>query len=145
MPRGRPKRTHCSECGIELTAFNSVKNGQTIRPECKECYNIKKNEVRNLDREAYSRYNWEYMLKRSFNMTPEQYNEILISQECKCAVCHEDCIRYDKLSVDHDHITNQVRGLLCHRCNAALGLLRDDEKIIYSLLCYIQKFTEKLG
>jgi len=92
-----------------------------------------------------TQYNWEYMLKRSFGITPEQYNEMLEAQGCKCAVCGGDCIRYDKLSVDHDHRTGVVRGLLCHRCNSALGLLQDDEVIIYNLLQYLQKYHEKLG
>jgi hypothetical protein len=146
MARGRPKRTHCKHCGVELTQFNWVTNGPLqVRPECKSCHNTKKNEVRSLDKEKYSQYNWEYMLKRSFNMTPEEYNTLLESQGCKCAICRDDCIRYDKLSVDHDHITNKVRGLLCHRCNTALGLLRDDEQILYSMMQYLQRFKEQFG
>jgi hypothetical protein len=146
MPRGRPKRTHCKHCNVELTEFNWVTNGPfQIRPECKPCHNEKKNELRNLDRDKFSQYNWEYMLKRSFGITPEQYNEMLEAQGCKCAVCNSECIRYDKLSVDHDHVTQKVRGLLCHRCNTALGLLQDNPEIISNLLEYILRHNEKVG
>jgi hypothetical protein len=41
-----------------------------------------------------------------------------------------------RLHVDHDHVTGQVRGLLCANCNAALGLLRDEPQRIEALLAY---------
>jgi Recombination endonuclease VII. len=138
--------TNCKTCNVEFTPFNSVKNGMGgIRHECKDCHNQKKNAIRSLDKEKYSQYNWEYMLKRSFNITPEQYNEMLETQGSKCAVCNSECIRYDKLSVDHDHVTNKVRGLLCHRCNTALGLLQDNPEIISNLLEYLIRSKERIG
>ena len=44
------------------------------------------------------------------------------------------------LSVDHDHDTGEVRGLLCHACNHALGLLKDDRRLVAKLLAYITKY-----
>jgi len=43
------------------------------------------------------------------------------------------------LSVDHCHNTNKVRGLLCSRCNTALGLLKDDENTILNALMYVRE------
>lgn len=41
------------------------------------------------------------------------------------------------LDVDHDHATGEVRGLLCNRCNQAIGLLQDDPLIVRSALVYL--------
>jgi hypothetical protein len=63
-----------------------------------------------------------YHLLSKYNMTEEQYNEILLSQNSKCLICemkHEDASK--GLHIDHDHTTGEIRGLLCSRCNGALG------------------------
>lgn len=44
------------------------------------------------------------------------------------------------LAVDHCHKTNMVRGLLCHRCNTAIGLLNDDFTTLKSALKYLRHY-----
>lgn len=58
----------------------------------------------------------EYYLKREYNLTKEQYDELLQLQGGVCAICSGPAT-----DVDHDHDTNEVRGLLCHSCNRALA------------------------
>lgn len=74
-------------------------------------------------------------------MTLEEYNDILDSQDGVCASCGHleegsNQYGYVSLAVDHDHATGKRRGLLCMRCNRALGMLRDDAIIIERLLNY---------
>jgi hypothetical protein len=68
------------------------------------------------------------MLKLKFNLTLDEYNFMLDAQSGVCKICgmsettkknNSDEVRM--LCVDHDHNTGQVRGLLCNRCNRALG------------------------
>ena len=47
--------------------------------------------------------------------------------------------RTEVLCVDHHHFTNEVRGLLCQRCNRAIGLLGDDPTVIRSAINYLTK------
>lgn len=65
------------------------------------------------------------------NMTHEYYDELLKSQDNKCAICktHQQDLKRT-LSVDHDHNTGKVRGLLCDNCNRALGYFKDDTSIL---------------
>lgn len=43
-----------------------------------------------------------------------------------------------RLIVDHDHVTGEIRGLLCHRCNAAIGLLNDDADLVAKAVTYLR-------
>lgn len=68
---------------------------------------------------------------RKYGLTPEDYDRMCAAQDGACAVCKKPetvtsrAGRTKKLAVDHCHITGRVRGLLCTRCNKALGCLGD--------------------
>lgn len=64
-----------------------------------------------------------YQLRYLYGMSPEEYQSFLNFQGGTCAVCHE--VPDHRLSVDHDHKTGKVRGLLCKPCNLAIGALGD--------------------
>lgn len=62
------------------------------------------------------------MLKCKYGITQNDYNEKLVEQNNKCAICGRDMNEYGKIfCVDHNHTTNKVRGLLCDPCNYGLG------------------------
>jgi hypothetical protein len=88
-------------------------------------------------------------LKTVFGITIEQYEHILTAQNSVCACCGQNEISFHqsgvrrRLAVDHDHVTGTVRGLLCSLCNRALGMLREDPRLIESLLKYVIKFKEE--
>jgi hypothetical protein len=70
---------------------------------------------------------------RKYGLSLQQYNEMLSRQNDTCAIClqKETYIPNGKtspqsLSIDHDHKTGKVRGLLCYACNLAIGLLKDN-------------------
>ena len=63
-----------------------------------------------------------YWLMSRYNMTEEQYKQMLLNQSNKCLICGKEHENTTKgLHVDHDHNTNIIRGLLCSKCNTALG------------------------
>lgn len=76
---------------------------------------------------------------RRFGLTIEDYHRILAAQDGRCLTCERPEIenRNGALDIDHDHATNEFRGLICHNCNASLGLLDDDPVRIERLLRYI--------
>lgn len=64
-------------------------------------------------------------LKRKYGLTLEHYEEILADQGGGCAICGRKPGKIS-LHIDHDHSTGQIRGLLCFRCNNALGDFADN-------------------
>lgn len=80
-------------------------------------------------------------LRSLYGITLEEYNEKLASQNGVCAICKRPpSVR--KLHVDHDHITGQVRGLLCHTCNFLLGNCNDDIALLQSAMEYLWRYVE---
>ena len=57
-------------------------------------------------------------LKTRYNLTKDEYNELEKSQNGVCVVCGKE-----ELCVDHNHESGEVRGLLCNRCNSAVGFV----------------------
>ena len=84
-------------------------------------------------------------LKRVFNLTWEDVERMLIRQGGRCAICGEPLtFRAGKEnanpgSVDHNHATGKIRGLLCRKCNTALGMLDDNPTKAESLVAYLRK------
>ena len=64
-------------------------------------------------------------LFRRYGLTSSDYQAMLVRQNGVCAMCHRDCRTGQRLCVDHNHVTGEVRALLCRRCNAGLGYLED--------------------
>ncbi len=86
-----------------------------------------------------------YKLLKTYKISLEHYNSLYASQNYACAICktHEDYMDRKKgikrsLAVDHDHETGHVRGLLCHRCNTAIGLFNDAFTTVESALNYLR-------
>ena len=82
----------------------------------------------------------DYHLKNKFNITIEKYETILKEQGGVCSVCRGENPSGNRLAVDHNHETGQVRGLLCHKCNTALGYADDNIYRLLQLSDYLLKW-----
>ena len=79
-------------------------------------------------------------LKRSFGITIEDYDRMLVEQNGGCAICGgKQSERYKFFDIDHDHITLTVRGLLCRRCNRAIGYFERDRAWLDAALAYLRR------
>jgi uncharacterized protein YbaR (Trm112 family) len=72
---------------------------------------------------------------RSYGISPEQYDELKMRQGGRCAICGAQPQR--ELDIDHCHLTGRVRGLLCNRCNKALGIMDDSAMLLSSAVQYL--------
>lgn len=84
--------------------------------------------------------------RTQFGITIEEYDFMLASQEGVCAICSKPetlCHRVGgtprRLSVDHDHKTGQVRGLLCQQCNVVLGQYEKWKEVFPKFEAYLKK------
>jgi hypothetical protein len=92
--------------------------------------------------------NRRHSLKKTYGITVEQYAEMLAVQDGCCAICKrsESRTRGSRaitLAVDHCHSSGSVRGLLCGRCNTAIGLLQDDVGVLRQAIEYLEGFKAK--
>jgi hypothetical protein len=77
-------------------------------------------------------------LLRVYGIGLEEYDRMYIEQEGRCAICHAP---HDVLAIDHCHRTSRIRGLLCSRCNSALGLFQDSAENLTRAIDYVRTGT----
>lgn len=82
-------------------------------------------------------------IKREFGLTPEQYTSKLTEQNGVCTICHRPCATHRQLSVDHNHQTGQVRGLLCVKCNTMLGVADDSVERLLNAVQYLDFWSKQ--
>lgn len=83
-------------------------------------------------------------LKRTYGISLDDYHLMLEEQGHRCKLCGGEGFVMNaahhklKLVVDHCHGTGKIRGLLCHNCNRALGLLQDDVETLRKAIEYLK-------
>jgi len=123
------KRIACSDCPktFEGKYMKPGTDGVVRCPDCQYRRNMKNSNAR------YKRH-----LKSRYGITVAEYNEMLLSQGGRCKICEQECSS-GTLSVDHDHVTDEIRGLLCRKCNAGLGNLGDTLALLERAVLYLKK------
>ena len=116
----------CPKCRRELSdsCFHkrTYKNGKVgLQHKCKDCASKNRREY----------YKPHTSIRLKLKLTQEQVDHI--TKPGKCQVCGST----KRLCIDHCHDTEKPRGLLCHKCNTALGLLDDDLQRILKLSQYL--------
>lgn len=92
-----------------------------------------------------NRYNRNRYLKQQYGITIEEQDRIKAEQGNKCAICRagfsSDCV----ITVDHDHNTGSIRGLLCSQCNTWLGGIENflDKGLIYRAFNYLSEKSKR--
>lgn len=95
---------------------------------------------------THRRGEWKRNL-RKLGTTPEYYMGLMAAQHGQCAICGEskpsDRMKDSDrpLALDHNHITGQLRGLLCGRCNKGLGYFRDSEELLRKAAKYLKSWA----
>lgn len=149
----------CTTCGVEFRPYRSTQiycsekcsdNGRRAtatrqaylaRPEVKERMQDRRRVSTSPNPEQVRLYNLRGNLAR-YGVTIEWYEEQLAAQDGACAICGHipnGVKAAARLHVDHDHVTDVNRGLLCHRCNPGVGYFRDDPDLLRAAAEYIER------
>lgn len=136
MVRNRSTRTgfspYCKECNrVKFKKWrveNTEKARQLSRISGKAWRDANPERARRKAMDSYYRHHderreaqvWARLWSR-YGITEENYNDLMAEQGNVCAICKQECKTGERLSVDHDHDTGRVRGLLCRACNFRVG------------------------
>lgn len=108
--------------------------------ECKLCSARRTRERRKADPQQVRQTGSHSKLRSRYSVTPEAYAARLAAQGGGCAICGAPASADGRrLSVDHDHSTGRVRGLLCEPCNPALGCFKDDPDLLDAVALYLER------
>ena len=81
----------------------------------------------------------------NYGLSYTSFNDLIAKDKCEICGSSEfvmDRSKYDSgLVIDHCHTTGKVRGMLCHNCNRALGLLQDDKDYLEKAISYLERAT----
>lgn len=132
------KQEFCSR-GHDLNITRKTHpNGDTY---CYECKKLRTKQSTKQNPEKHSKYQWKSRIKRTYGITEEQYLGLYTSQNGKCAICNDVIeLRGKQTHIDHDHETLEVRGLLCHGCNTAIGLFKENEETMNNAIKYLRGY-----
>jgi len=135
-------RNDCKACNLAAKAARNAASPepnrlrvQRWRKENPKKYQARMNAYRESGKKSIA--DRKSHLKRKFGLTEAEYDELLADQGGGCAICGEPPADGVSLHVDHDHDTGAVRGLLCMRCNNALGLFREDAALLTEAAHYL--------
>lgn len=139
------KNTHthkfCPKCKQMLPRTEFYKDSarkEGVTAYCKSCKTMVNQNWRDQNPEKYKKSQLKQRRKREYGISDEYVQKMLDTQKYKCAIC------FKKISwnchVDHDHISGEVRGLLCLTCNTGIGMLKDDIQILTSAINYLKKY-----
>ena len=127
----------CKDCGVFYDPemfYKKIDGKNGLYPRCKPCHNSK-------TRKSYDPVKRKAnALKYNYGITLEEYNLKLDNQDYGCAICGVKIPGGNgkHFYVDHNHLTGQVRDLLCHNCNFVIGYAKEDIDILTAVINYLE-------
>lgn len=130
----------CTKCLTEkpLARYATRSDSGKLHSWCYDCTRALSRLWYRKNKEHHRRYQRDYVLQKKFGLTRADYDDMFEAQGNGCAICGKTNDSGKELHVDHCHDSNRVRGLLCFRCNAAVGLLQNAPDLAVRLADYLR-------
>lgn len=126
----------CTKCGEEKPQSEFHRKAESkdgYQEVCKSCRSAYCKALR----KKHSRRLSEQQRLRRFGIAPKHWQALFLQQGECCAICKTTEPNKGQWCTDHDHTTGKVRGILCHHCNRALGLFKDNVSVLNQATSYL--------
>lgn len=143
-------RSECKSCAARIKkaryAINrerEIRRVQAWRRANPERYLASQRAYKDANRHRLQRQHRDRHLRKSYGIDSEDFELLVEAQMKLCAIC----FRYlgKQLHVDHDHQTGRIRGLLCGKCNKAIGLLHDKPGLAEAAAKYLRRAGNRIS
>jgi len=148
----KPERV-CKTCKkVKPTSYFYLhKKSGNWRGDCKACANEKRikwfaenpeaKELAKKKSQARDKANAETIyykyIAKQYGLTKDDYQRLISRCSGLCEICRCPPVTKVRLVIDHDHATGKVRGLLCDKCNTAIGKLGDSTGSLFAAIDYL--------
>lgn len=89
----------------------------------------------------------QYYLKHKYDLTLPQFKRIKEELGTDCMICGEPTVENTRgrhnMCIDHCHDSGKVRGILCHHCNCAIGMFKDNVPVMKKAIKYLLGSEER--
>jgi hypothetical protein len=127
-----PSKLKCTKCSCICYSTNKA------NPVCRAC-------IPKRSKEDIQKYRKFHATKKKYNIDETDYVCLWIAFKGKCGICEKNLKEntstrgqsLDTATIDHDHKTGNMRGLLCAACNKALGLVNENPVILEKMKEYV--------
>lgn len=149
------RKTWCKECCKTYYRDWCRRNPERVKAI------VKRNRAKPAYRKRVSDYRKEYRRKGTkaherekktnqarrlrvvYGLTPEAFEVLRTAHDDRCAICRQvetrkKNARVKSIAIDHDHVTGEVRGLLCHQCNTGIGCFKDSPELLETAIRYLR-------
>lgn len=130
----------CTRCQIDQddVEFYASRTTGRRRAWCRTCVKAYVREWQRENPDVFRRTQRRSVLKRQYGLTEDDFSRLLEAQGGVCLLCEKAPEAGKSLHVDHCHGGGQVRGLLCHQCNTALGYFQDSPELLRRAAEYLK-------
>ena len=135
----------CRECNLARAKQWRLNNNGSDRQNHREWYAKNLEEQRKVKLARYHKNPEQAKnskLKARYGLSLEDVEKMRENQGNKCLVCLKSFSEKITPRVDHCHVSNKIRGLLCHKCNSAIGYFEENIESLRRAIEYINKFQE---
>ena len=145
------KMTQCKDCSNKSKKKYYQDNREVIAERNAKYRAGNRKEISEKRKPTSPEQGRKYAMKYRFGITQEQYDRMFVEQNGICAICENVSDNGQLLCIDHDHSCcpgrktcgECIRGLLCTRCNMAIGQLRENVTYLENAIKYIQSFQNQ--
>ena len=134
--RSKIRERICTQCD---KLFTLGANSNRYKFCSDECTRLNKNEYMSNWGQEHKELLRDRYLRKTYGIGSDEVERLLTLQGDTCAICGRDEPTGNGWHVDHNHATGSIRGVLCSKCNQALGLVDENKETLKKMLRYLEK------